>query len=152
MSGSYVHLGVGIVTGLVADYAIFRPTGHKVRCSFIIVPVLAGVAAVAVDLDHLPRFIEAGYSYTKLVLEAETFGNIYNYHSIFLVIAALLTFFSFLYWQSARVNKLEYETSRSGWVFCCLATLTTVIITHLVMDFLIQCTLWPAARCGWVGG
>ena len=151
MSDPFVHFGVGFVTGLVADKAIFEPTGHEVKRSFV-VPIVAGIVAVAVDVDHLPRLIEAGGSYTKLILEAETFGQIDNYHSVFLAVAAFFTLISFLVWQSARANKLEYETSRAGWVFCSLATLTLVIITHLVMDFLLQCTLWPAIRCGWVGG
>jgi hypothetical protein len=151
MSDPFIHFGVGFMTGLVGDYAIFEPTGHKIK-NPLIVPVLSGVAAVLVDLDHLPRLIEAGGSYTKLILEAKTFSQIDNYHSVFLAVVAFFTFISFIVWQSARANKLEYETSRAGWVFCSLATLTTVIITHLVMDFLIQCTLWPAVRCGLVGG
>jgi len=152
MSGSIVHFGVGAVTGLAADYVIFRPTGHKIRYSFLIIPALTGLAAVAVDLDHIPRLKEAGWSYTRLILEAPVYGEIYNYHFVFLALVALSTYISFLYWQSAKANKLEHISSRSGWVFCSLATLTAVIFTHLVMDFLFQCTFWPEMRCGWVGG
>lgn len=151
MSDPFVHFGVGFLTGLVANRAIFDSTGNEVKNPYV-VPVVAGIAAMAVDLDHLPRFIEAGWSYTRLVLEAQLFGEIYNYHFVSLALVAFFTFISFIFWQSAKANKLERNTSRAGWVFCSLATLTTVIITHLFMDFVFQCTIWPAARCGWVGG
>lgn len=151
MSDPFVHFGIGFLTGVIADRAIFNATGHEVKSPYR-VPIAAGLAAMVVDIDHLPRFIEAGGSYARLVLEAQAFSEIENYHFVFLALAAFSTFISFLFWQSAKASDLEHDATRAGWVFCSLATLTTVIITHIVMDFIFQCTLWPAVRCGWVGG
>lgn len=150
MSDPFFHFISGSLVGGIAGTEISDKVGCRVNPMFIFLG--AGAASVFVDVAQISRFKQAGYSYSKLILESGEFLEIYNYHGVLFWVVLFITIGAFIYWQSAKANKLRNVARKTGWVFCFFATLTIIVLTHLFMDSVFQCAIWPKYNCGWMGG
>lgn len=150
MSDPAAHFVAGAVVGGFVGTKTLQGFGYRPKP--ITIATVSGLISVALDLDHLPRFIQAGWKYSEVISVDNDYviGRLYHREAITLVavIAVVLTIF----WLSVKAIKSSNITTGFCITLCMINTLGILWSIHMIMDYIFQCMIYPVIRCGWMFG
>lgn len=142
MSDPYFHFLSGMVVGGTLGNMAFRTVPKQPNPMFV--AVSCGIISMALDFDHLPRLIEAGWSLNRMLSDTSLETNGRLLHISVPLIACCLTLIMSLIALGYRKSKLK---DKFIFTTCLMFTISLALITHVVMDYMVQCMVTQRILC-----